>query len=147
MCALGALTTGIAAGAGLAAHTAGAESNAVWLVYDDGCIYLTDGQYNYESACPRSDGAFDFYLPDSGQWVYAFSGTVDQYGCAVVWNNAGSVNSSCFQDWVDSASGSGNILTGNPVIDSILIDTNNEIVDTWLEPNCVEVVGDVCYVP
>jgi len=27
----------------------------------------------------------------------------------------------------------------------MLIDTNNDIVTTWLSPTCIETIGDTCY--
>ena len=36
-------------------------------------------------------------------------------------------------------------MTGIPYLDSYLSAVNADIVDTWLQPNCVEVVGDTCY--
>ena len=136
---------GVAIGAGglLTAHTAGAESPPAWIPYPDGCAYFTDGQYSYEIACPRSDGGFDFYTPDGGEWVYSFSGGIDANGCAVVWNNAGQSASTCVATIGGGGTGG---LTGIPEIDSIVIDTNNQIIDTWLQPTCIEVAGDVCYV-
>ena len=33
----------------------------------------------------------------------------------------------------------------NVSLDSYLSAVNADIVDTWVQPNCVEVVGDTCY--
>jgi len=147
ICALGVAVTGITAGAGFAGTAGAAETDATWDIYSDGCGYLSDGYASYQAACPRADGGWNFYLPESGQWSYALTALTDMYGCTTVWNNAGTIASSCTQGWLDPMGyvGGGSTLTGNPVIDAMLIDTNNDIVTTWLSPTCIETIGDTCY--
>ncbi len=41
---------------------------------------------------------------------------------------------------------SGGTLTGNPLVDSMMIDANYDANNVWLQPTCVEIVGDTCYV-
>src|SRR4029450_12144324 len=47
-----------------------------------GCLLYWDGYAYTWSACPRTDGGFDWYLPSYGQWVFTFS---------TGWNSDGSV--------------------------------------------------------
>ena len=47
--------------------------------------------------------------------------------------------------WFDSMSTGSSSVTGNVYLEPNLSAVNADIVDTWLQPNCVEVVGDTCY--
>ena len=125
---------------GVAHTSAGAPST--WITANDGCYYLTDdgGQTATEAACPRADGSIDVYVAESGQWLY--SQTV---GGNVVQQSPDQFDPSLTSSWLDSMSTGSSSMTGNPYLDSYLSAVNADIVDTWLQPNCVEVVGDTCY--
>ena len=151
VCALGVTIVGLAAGAGIAGTAHAAEEDATWDIYGDGCGYLSDGYASYQAACPRTDGGWDFYVADSGQWSYGFSAFTDAAGCTTVWTDAtGVLLSSCQESWQDPTAyvgggTSGGMLTGNPVIDAILINAKSAIVTTWLSPTCIATVAGVCY--
>jgi hypothetical protein len=144
ICALGVAVAGV----GFAGTADASMEDSSWAIYNDGCGYLTDGYASYQAACPRADGGWNFYVADSGQWSYVFSALTDVYGCTTAWSDAGTIGSSCVQGWLDPmgyVGGGGSMLTGNPVIDAIMTETNNAIITTWLSPTCIEIVGDVCY--
>lgn len=144
--ALAAIMGGMLGSANGAAASTGYEQ---WMGgFSDGCYYFWDG-YSYTSvACPQSDGSYSFYFSGYGEWVYSFSAGYLADGSAWLYYNG--------QYYFDSPSygaptyaviggSTWDTITGNPVIDQIVINSNNRMIDTWLEPNCIEIVGNTCY--
>jgi hypothetical protein len=132
-------------------HTsAGAPS--MWMTANDGCYYLTDdgGQTATEAACPRADGSIDVYVAESGQWLYSqtVGGNVVQQSPvqqSPVQSDPGQLDPGLTSSWLDSMSTGLSSMTGNFALDSYLSAVNADIVETWLQPDCVEVIGDTCY--
>ena len=62
-----ALLLGILSGGG-SASAAGAAG--LYGPFDDGCYYSWDGSAYILGLCPRTDGEFNVYVPQGGQWVY-----------------------------------------------------------------------------
>ena len=147
MGALGALVAGVALGAGLLTAQSGGRVTEFVGVVRRRMLHLTDGQHSYQAACGRSDGYFNFYVRDAfGDWVYNLSGGQDIYGCTVAFNNVGGFGSSCFPDpALGVIGGATGTPTGHPVVDVIWADGNNDVIDTALQPVCIEIVADTCY--
>lgn len=161
---------------GKSAPPASASDGLYWGVNEStGCLYLGDGTVSYIAACPRSDGWFDMYEANSGQWVYRGLGYWDANSCFSFWDGGDIVYTSCpgatQQDaTTTSTMGGDSVLypdvtitnstvgtgyatiggsgysTGNATIDAInnaYTYYNNSI---WLQPSCVYIEGDTCYV-
>lgn len=141
-------------------------ANQLYGPFNDGCYYWWDasvGGYTHRY-CPISkvdiiahETYWEIYLPSSGgQWglwgtldynsdssysledvrtktlhffaangTYLYSQSTDNYG------RLGGLSTSS--------------LTGNLVVDQILINHNNALIDTIFAPNCVETIGNICY--
>ena len=99
------------------------------------------------AACPRSDGYFDFYVPDGyGDWLYDFSGGQDVYGCITAFNNVGGFGSSCFPDpALLVIGGSPGSPTGNAVGDAIMDGLNNHVIDNAVQPICIYLIDGTCF--
>lgn len=121
-----------------------------WVLGDDGqCGYYWDG-YSYTlSGCIRADGGYDFYLASYGQWVYTFSAGTMSDGTTWLYYQGlyyyDSVDNGMYPTSATIGAPSWSGMTGNILIDQIMLDSNNAIIDTILAPNCIEVVGDTCY--
>lgn len=141
------LATAAGAIIGGVAHTsAGAPTQ--WYAANDGCYYLSDdgGQTATTAACPDGNGYINVYAADAGQWYYSLTvvadgGVVQQ--SPVQQSGSYQIDAS---SWLAPMLSPSSTLTGNAVVDSYMTAVNNQIIDTWLQPTCVEVVGDTCYV-
>lgn len=148
--ALVAVFGGVLGGGGSAEAANGYEQ---WTgPYNDGCYYYWDGFAYTMGGCPRADGGFDFYVDNGfGQWTFSFSsgyladGTVWTYYGGQYYYSTPSTTAGHYPDSMIIGGGGYSGMTGNVVVDQILIDSNNAIIDNILAPNCVEVVGGVCY--
>jgi hypothetical protein len=144
------------------AVTAEGQDAAAWNGYEqwvdmgDGCINYWDG-YNYTwSGCMRGDGGFDFYYASYGSWVYSFT-TVPSFegGLWVYVGGTWYYDSPSYGSYglpgglyptsttIGGASWDG--LTGNVLVDQLMINSNNAIIDNILAPYCIETIGNVCY--
>ncbi len=148
------MTAMIAAfGFGNGDRTASASDGIYWAVNQStGCLYFGDGTVSYVSACPRSDGWYDIYEADSGQWIYRGLGYWDVNSCFSFWDGGDVSYTSCSSVAQQSAPtyyatiGGTGYSTGNATVDAINNAYNNYIVNTWLQPSCAYVSGDTCYV-
>jgi hypothetical protein len=160
---------------GILSGTRNAEASGAgqWFEFADGCSYLWDG-YNYvQGACPRTDGGYDIYSPSNGQWVYWYSvgWTVDggiwmivqgqtyyfdAYGnlisdvyftTTVGGTDSGwSYDASLYPTTATVGGSTYEILTGNPVVDAMILAGNAASGSIWLQPDCIEVTSTYCYV-
>ena len=91
------MTAMIAAfGFGNGDRTASASDGIYWAVNQStGCLYFGDGTVSYVSACPRSDGWYDIYEADSGQWIYRGLGYWDVNSCFSFWDGGDVAYTSC----------------------------------------------------
>jgi hypothetical protein len=122
--------------------------------YNTGCYYYTDGYSASIAACPRGDGANDFYLAANGQWAYSFTAGYDANGCYYVTDGDNTVYAcpdtvftNYTDSWLDgmSSGNEGSWTTGNAQIDAMMISFNAQLNATWVQPTCVQVIGNVCY--
>jgi hypothetical protein len=118
----------------------------------NGCYAYWDGLAYELQACPRSDGAFDFYVPSNGAWAFGYTAGYDAGRCFYVWNGYTYTVYACpdsdvnFADWLAPMQNSGGWTpTGNALIDGMMVAFEDGILKTWTAPTCIEVVGNVCY--
>lgn len=125
-----------------------------WTVDSSGCYTYWDG-FAYASAiCPRTDGGYDFYAADAGQWAPTFSagymagGSIWMiYGGTtyVIQPQQQSVEEQMFPDGL-TVGGSRVGGTGDPMVDGLLFDSNQVGGKIWLDPTCAYRDNQYCYV-
>jgi hypothetical protein len=136
---------------GLLEEKAGASNGyEQWVLSDDGqCGLYWDGYAYTLAGCVRSDGGYDVYLASYGQWVYTFSVGYLSDGSTWLYYQgqyySDSPANGLYQSSMTIGAPSWSGLTGNILIDQILIDANNAMIDNILSPTCLETVGGVCY--
>lgn len=144
--AIAAVFGGIFSGSREAAAGNGYEQ---WVLGSDGqCGYYWDGYAYTMAGCARTDGGYDFYVASYGQWVYSFSSGYLSDGTSWLYYQGQyyyDAPDSYYPTSITIGAPSYTGMTGNIVIDQILIDSNNAIIDNILAPDCIEVVGDTCY--
>jgi hypothetical protein len=134
--------------------TSAANGYEQWVDFGDGCAYYWDG-YGYTwSGCARTDGGFDFYVANYGQWSYFFTTIPDTAGGVYtyyegVWYYTPPA-SSAFDTWYPDMSVIGGWTWGNSsgkqIANAITSDSNTRVIDNVLSPNCAEEYAGVCYV-
>jgi hypothetical protein len=105
------------------------------------------------SGCIRADGGYDFYVASYGQWVFTFSagylsdgGTWLYYQGQYYYNSVSNgYDAGLYPSSATIGAPTWGGLTDNVLVNQILIDSNDAIIENILAPNCIEVVGDVCY--
>jgi hypothetical protein len=120
--------------------------------YANGCSVYWDGFAYGLEACPRSDGAYDFYVPSNGAWAFGYTAGYDAGGCFFVWNGHTYTVYTCPDSTVDFAGWLAPMQdsttwtpTGNVLIDGMMGGFEAGILKPWSASTCVEVISNVCY--
>jgi hypothetical protein len=114
----------------------------------DGCYYNSNYLGYAAAACPRGDGGFDFYLADGyGQWVYWASTGFSSSGTGSTYytGQTGGAFASTASDTATTFQTNGAYYHGTNPQGGLVFTSGGNLAGPWLERNCVEVVGGVCY--
>ncbi len=116
----------------------------MWVPLANGCSVLSydGGQSGTEMRCSDGNGNVDVYSGVSGQWEYSQTIATANWDLAPQSAPSDGFDPNLTSDWEDSMSTGSSPTTANALDVSLGASLNG----TWMQPNCVEVVGDTCYV-
>ena len=142
---------GVADGTSTAAASNGYEE---WVDgFSDGCAYYWDGYAYTASACPRTDGGFNFYTGSEGQWVYSYSAGFLSDGGVWLYYQGQYYYNTVSNGYVDgiyptTSTIGGTTDGGRTYFDVVANQFNIDLIvgsnNTTLRPNC-RWEGDICY--
>jgi hypothetical protein len=142
--ALAAILSSVLGGANDAAAANGYEQ---WVASTDGCVYYWDGVAYTAAACPRTDGNLYFYsLDQNGRWLHVATVGYASDGSLSIWY-LGLEHDTLYPSSMTIGAPSYSFLTGNPVIDQVLIGYLSGTNSNTLKPECLYVAhnGNTCY--
>ena len=114
---------------------------------DKGCYFYYNGYAYTAAACPRTDGNTYYYsLDQSGRWIQVATVGYASDGSLSIWY-LGLEHDTLYPSSVTLGAPNYRFLTGNPVIDQIVIGYLNGTNTNTLKPDCVYVAhnGNTCY--
>ena len=122
-----------------------ASGSAQWVPHTDGCAYYWNGAAYTAAACLRTGGDLYFYSRDqNGQWIHVATVGHASDGSLSIWY-LGLEHDTLYPSSVTLGAPNYRFLTGNPVVDQILIGYLSGTNSNTLKPDCVYVAHNTCY--
>jgi hypothetical protein len=136
--AIAAVLSGLLGGAIGTREVAAAAGYAQWLgPYGNGCYYYGDAYVATAAACPRTDGGWDFYSPNgAGGWTLVASVGYASDGSMTLWY-LGIEHDALYPSTAVVGPATNPTLTGNPVVDQILIGYVSATNSRTQAPECL----------
>ncbi len=136
--------TAVAAVVGGVAH-ASAEGPQQWVWLASGCAGLSDdgGLTSTVQVCPEGNGNYDVYGVDAaGQWVYSYQIVTADWSMPDEPPQSSPFPADSSGDWEQSMS------TGATPTTATWLDValDAALANSYGQPSCDQVIGDICYV-